>query len=109
MRFCDPKHEDTIPGELPWWCLLHYLVCAESVIMLEIVHKTAATKNIGSDPATLLHEAGRPMPWLRRASATDLAARRTYTQLSELLGQVADGAELTKRQGRRRNPLSPCG
>lgn len=89
MTFCDPNNTETTAGELPWWCLLHYLVCAESILMLEIVHQAASVGSSDTCYTKLLAEARRPMPWLSRVSATDLPAKRTFLQLSKLLNHVA--------------------
>jgi hypothetical protein len=89
MTFCDANNTDTKASDLPWWCLLHYLVCAEAILMLEIVHQANSAGALDATSEDLLAQARRPMEWLSRVSATDLAAKRTYLQLSRLLNNVA--------------------
>jgi hypothetical protein len=79
-------HTDNEIAELlPWWCLLHYLVCAEVVIMLAIV------RHDDLDFCDQLVEGlRRPLQWLKNIGAVDLAAQRTEIQLGMLLEHVQD-------------------
>ncbi|KAI5858162.1 fungal-specific transcription factor domain-containing protein [Tricharina praecox] len=79
-------------GVLPWWCLLHYLVCAEAVLLHEIVRN-----NDLDFCQQLVEEARRPLEWLNVVGSVDLAAQRVDTQLGRLLGHVE--AKLESKRG----------
>jgi hypothetical protein len=88
------RHTDNGIAELlPWWCLLHYLVCAEVVVMLVIVQHDNLDFCY-----QLMEEVRRPLQWLKVVGEADLAAQRTETQLGQLLGHVQD--RLAERQSR---------
>jgi hypothetical protein len=74
---------------LPWWCLLHFIVCGEVIIMLTIVNQndTSEEMNLGFLQQLVL-EARKPLNWLYHAGKTDLASARTYNQLVTLLQHV---------------------
>lgn len=68
---------------LPWWCLLHYLVCAATVLMFEIL------RNDNIDLCKqLVEEAWRPLEWLCGVGSVDIAAKRVEIQLGWLLAHV---------------------
>lgn len=60
--------------------------------MLEIVHQVDSAGCLDVSSEALLDEARRPLEWLSRVSATDLAAKRTFLQLTRLLKIVASAA-----------------
>jgi hypothetical protein len=79
-------HTDNGIAELlPWWCLLHYLVCAEVVVMLFIVQHDNLDFCY-----QLMEEVRRPLQWVKMTGEADLAAQRTEIQLGQLLGHVQD-------------------
>jgi len=91
---------------LPWWCLLHYIVCAEAVLMHEIV------RNNDLDFChQLIEEARRPLRWLSVVGSVDLAAQRVEIQLGRLLGHVEAKLESKRRlqaAGSARQQHWPC-
>ncbi|KAI5777914.1 fungal-specific transcription factor domain-containing protein, partial [Geopyxis carbonaria] len=68
------------PNLMPWWCYLHYLVTAEAVLMLLMVHRHATPE--------LFARARQPLAWLETCGSVDLASARTLWQLDTLLARV---------------------
>lgn len=73
-------------GVAPWWCVVHHLVQAATVLMLEL--------SFGSDHLPrrvddILFGAKKTVCWLRSMSAEDLSARRAWVMCDEMLRKVA--------------------
>ncbi|KAA8913668.1 hypothetical protein FN846DRAFT_82332 [Sphaerosporella brunnea] len=85
--------DNDTPQYLPWWCLPHYLVCAEVVVMLAIVRHDDLDLC-----EQLVEEVRKPLRWLRHISRLDLVAQRTEIQLGKMLGHVLDRLAERRRQ-----------
>ena len=66
----------------PWWCLLHYLVSAGAVLMMEIAMRA---EHNPKQAEGLLNDAKKIVRWLRAMSKDNLAAERSWAILSKLL------------------------
>lgn len=66
----------------PWWCLLHYLVSAGAVLMMEIAMRA---EHNPKQAEALLNDAKKIVRWLRAMSKDNLAAERSWAVLSKLL------------------------
>lgn len=70
----------------PWWCLVHYLMQAATVLMLELSFRACHMPNEVEE----VFDAGKKaLEWLRSMSGMDEAARRASVMCNELLRQVA--------------------
>ncbi|KAL8892732.1 MAG: hypothetical protein Q9192_005576 [Flavoplaca navasiana] len=74
--------------ETPWWNMVHHLMQAVSVIMLEL-SLGAAHGQISAEE--LLRAAEKTVRWLQSMAPDDLAASRAWKLSSELLQRVAPG------------------
>jgi hypothetical protein len=66
----------------PWWCLLHYLVSAGAILMVEI---SMRAEHIPQQAEGLLSDAKKIVRWLRAMSKDNIAAERSWAVLSKLL------------------------
>lgn len=78
------------PNSLPWWCLLHYLMPAKSIIMLELARKTTDTSK---HKAALFAEGKMILDWLNRISKVNMSLRRYSVELADQLKKVAPKIE----------------
>ncbi|EEH09842.1 conserved hypothetical protein [Histoplasma capsulatum G186AR] len=66
----------------PWWCILHYIVQAGTILIIElsmdIFHLPNETEN-------LIEESSFVLRWLQALSGTSTPARRAHISLSRLL------------------------
>ena len=70
----------------PWWCLVHHLVQAAAVLMLELSFRSDHLPQRVDD---VLFGAKKTVCWLRSMSAEDLSARRAWAMCDEMLRKVA--------------------
>lgn len=70
----------------PWWCLVHHLVQAATVLMLELSFRSA---HLPTEVEQILDCAKKAVSWLRSMSEEDLAAYRAYKMCDEMLRNVA--------------------
>lgn len=70
----------------PWWCLVHHLVQATTVLMLELSFRSA---HLPTEVEQILDCAKKAVSWLRSMSEEDLAAYRAYKMCDEMLRKVA--------------------
>jgi len=70
----------------PWWCLVHHLVQAITVLMLELSFRADHMPNEADD---ILEAAKKGVNWLRRMSEDNVAARRAWRLCDDLLPKVA--------------------
>lgn len=70
----------------PWWCLVHHLVQAATVLMLELSFRSA---HLPTEVEEILECAKKAVSWLRSMSEEDLAAYRAYKMCDEMLRKVA--------------------
>src|SRR5204863_3850371 len=66
----------------PWWCVLHYLIQAGVVLMIEI---SFDTPHLPAEIDTLITESAHVLRWLSALSATSVPAQRAWVSLSRLL------------------------
>ncbi|RPB05487.1 hypothetical protein L873DRAFT_1825208 [Choiromyces venosus 120613-1] len=66
----------------PWWCLLHYLVSAGTVLMVEIAMRAEHNPQQADG---LLKDSKKVVSWLRAMGKDNLGAERSWTVLSKLL------------------------
>jgi hypothetical protein len=66
----------------PWWCLLHYLVSAGTVLIVEIAMRAEHNPQQADG---LLKDSKKLVSWLRAMGKDNLAAERSWTVLSRLL------------------------
>ena len=70
----------------PWWCLVHHLVQATAILMLELSFRA---EHMPNEAEEILDAAKKAVSWLRSMSTDNLAARRAWTMCDNLLRQVA--------------------
>lgn len=70
----------------PWWCLVHHLVQATTVLMLELSFRADHMPNEADD---ILEAAKKGILWLRSMSEDNVAARRAWRLCEGLLRKVA--------------------
>lgn len=70
----------------PWWCLVHHLVQAVTVLMLELSFRSDHLPLRADD---ILLAAKKTVHWLRSMSVEDLSAYRAWTMCDDMLRKVA--------------------
>lgn len=70
----------------PWWCLLHYLMQAATVLMLELAIRA---DHMPFEAEGILHSAKKAVRWLNKMSDECLAAYRAWRLCTDLLTKVA--------------------
>ena len=70
----------------PWWCLVHYLMQAATVLMLELSFRSDHMPN---EVEEIFNSAKKATDWLRGLSEEDEAARRAWSLCDEMLRKVA--------------------
>lgn len=70
----------------PWWCLVHHLVQAATVLMLELSFRST---HLPTEVEQILDCAKKAVSWLRSMSEENLAAYRAYKMCDEMLRKVA--------------------
>ena len=70
----------------PWWCLVHYLMQAATVLMLELSFRSDHMPNEVED---IFNSAKKATDWLRGLSEEDEAARRAWSLCHDMLRKVA--------------------
>ncbi|CAF9903755.1 MAG: hypothetical protein ALECFALPRED_002962 [Alectoria fallacina] len=69
----------------PWWCLVHYLMQAATVLMLELSFRT---EHMPNEVEEIFDSAKKATDWLRSLSETDEVARRAWSLCNEMLRKV---------------------
>ncbi|KAI4224161.1 MAG: hypothetical protein LQ349_007285 [Xanthoria aureola] len=72
--------------ETPWWNMVHHLMQAVGILMLEL---SLGSPHCPNSAGELLHAAQKSVRWLRSMSSEDMAAGRAWRLSSELLQKVA--------------------
>lgn len=72
--------------ETPWWNMVHHLMQAVGILMLEL---SLGSLHCPNSAGELLHAAQKSVRWLRSMSSEDMAAGRAWRLSSELLQRVA--------------------
>lgn len=70
----------------PWWILVHYLMQAATILMLELAFRADHMPN---EVEEVFDAAEKALQWLRSMSEVDEAARRASVMCNELMRQVA--------------------
>ena len=70
----------------PWWCLVHHLVQAATVSMLELSYRA---DHLPREIDEILQSATKAVQWLRSMAPVDLAAYRAWRQCEDMLHKVA--------------------
>ncbi len=70
----------------PWWCVLHYLMQAASVLMLELSFRA---HHMPEDAENILQSAKKAVRWLHNMGEENLAARRAWGMCDALIREVA--------------------
>ena len=70
----------------PWWCLLHYLMQATSILMLELAIRS---DHMPFEAEDILNCAKKAVRWLYKMSDECLAAHRAWKLCNDLLARVA--------------------
>ena len=73
-------------GVAPWWCLVHHLVQAVTLLMLELSFRSDHLPQRVDD---ILLAAKKTVRWLQSMSAEDLSARRAWAMCNDMLRKVA--------------------
>ncbi|KLJ05967.1 hypothetical protein EMPG_10580 [Blastomyces silverae] len=66
----------------PWWCVLHYIVQAGTILVMEL---TMDVFHLANETENLIEESICVLRWLQALSATSSPARRAHVSLSRLL------------------------
>lgn len=74
----------------PWWCLVHYLMSAKAIIMLEMVYQAI---HMPEDKAALFAESKMVLGWLKSVSRMNMTYRRFSVELADQLKKVAPRVE----------------
>lgn len=70
----------------PWWSIVHHLVQASTVLMLELSFRA---EHMPNEAEEILKVAKKAVSWLRSMSPDNLAARRAWSMCKDILRQVA--------------------
>ncbi|KAG0128381.1 hypothetical protein HOY82DRAFT_489240 [Tuber indicum] len=76
--------------KIPWWCVLHYLVAAEAILLLETIRQRASNVNSG-----IINDMRKVVKWLHGISGNDMANTGD-------IGVQGDEREGSKQEGERR-------
>ncbi|PGH30796.1 hypothetical protein GX50_06424 [[Emmonsia] crescens] len=66
----------------PWWCVLHYIVQAGTILIIEL---SMDVFHLPNEIENLINESSCVLQWLQALSETSTPARRAYISLSRLL------------------------
>ncbi|CAL8576491.1 hypothetical protein XPA_002370 [Xanthoria parietina] len=72
--------------ETPWWNMVHHLMQAVGILMLEL---SLGSPHCPNSTGELMHAAQKSVRWLQSMSSEDVAAGRAWRLSSELLQKVA--------------------
>ena len=70
----------------PWWCLVHHLVQASTISMLELSFQA---DHVPEEVENILQTATQAARWLRSMAEMDLAASRAWRLCEDMLHKVA--------------------
>jgi hypothetical protein len=70
----------------PWWCVLHYIVQAGAILVIELAFRA---EHAPQEADGILKDAKKAVNWLHAISAGSLAAHRSWTSLDRLLRLAA--------------------
>ena len=70
----------------PWWCLVHHIVQAATILMLELSFRSDHSPE---NEETIVDSAKKAIFWLRSMSEKDLSAHRAWRMCSDMLQKLA--------------------
>ena len=70
----------------PWWCLVHHLVQATTVLMIELSFRA---DHVPNEAEEILEAAKKAVYWLRSMSEDSIAAYRAWRMCNHLLRKLA--------------------
>jgi hypothetical protein len=70
----------------PWWCILHYLMQATTVLLLELAFKA---QHVPEKKSTVSKAAKKAVEWLSTMSKSSLAAERAWKLCDSFLRRLA--------------------
>ncbi len=70
----------------PWWCIVHHLVQAATVLMLELSFRS---EHLPCEADQILENAKKAIYWLKSMSQENLAAHRAWRLCDDMLRRVA--------------------
>jgi hypothetical protein len=79
----DEPQLDYLYNKGPWWCIVHHMMQAISILLLGLTHPTATSH----DSMSLIQYTKKVLRWLQ--SMPDPVAQRAYRVAFDLLGTVA--------------------
>ncbi|RPB02869.1 hypothetical protein L873DRAFT_1671617 [Choiromyces venosus 120613-1] len=74
--------------KIPWWCVLHYLVAAEAILLLETIHQTASNVDEG-----IVNDMCQVVKWLQEISGSDMANVNNFGAQRSGIGGVGQEDE----------------
>jgi hypothetical protein len=75
----------------PWWCLLHYLMQATTVLLLELSFRA---EHVPEKAAEVSHAAKKSVKWLQELSHSSAPAYRAWKRCNDLLHSLAQPLNL---------------
>lgn len=78
--------DESNTSDSPWWCLLHYLMPAKAIIMLEMIHQAIHTPE---HKAALFADGKMVLDWLKKVSKVNISLQRYSVELADQLKKVA--------------------
>lgn len=76
----------------PWWCIVHHLVQATTVLMLEL---SFHSEHLPSEAEEILENVKKAIHWLKSMSPENVAAHRAWRLCDDLLQRVAPNLSMT--------------
>ena len=76
----------------PWWSLLHHLMQAATVLMLEL---SLRADHMPYDAENILSSAKKAAQWLHKMAADNVSARRAWNLCSDMLRKLAPKVDRT--------------
>lgn len=71
-------------GVSPWWCVLHYIMQATTILMIELFTRTQPGT---SEAASLVEKIQKAVLWLREMSTKDPSSRRAWLVCMDILSR----------------------
>lgn len=82
----DEPNPEGMYTQSPWWCLVHHLVEAAVVCMLELSFRAS---HMPHEVDEVFENADKAVEWLRSMSNSDLAASRAWQLCDEMLRKIS--------------------
>lgn len=82
----DEPNPAVMYAQCAWWCLVHHLVEAAVVCMLELSYRAT---HMPDEVDEIFESADKAVQWLRSMASRDLAASRAWQMCDEMLRKIA--------------------